>query len=379
MSLRRIVILGPRSGRRVDALVAAAARRDVPVVAIGYDALAADPGCLAAHLGRGTLLRFESPDENPAAFRALYLAGAVRAEREGCTILGGAELAAACGGDGIGSPTQLAYGIEALTTYAAKIAREQGATLSAEPQAIALSYDKTACNRHLAAAVIPVPTPLPTVADFAAFMDQLSEVPGRRAFVKLRHGAGAAGTLAVVRGPGGALVAYTALRLDGDRLRAGATVERLTDHRHIARIAAALWPLGIHAEQWIAKAGVDGRSADLRLVCTRSGAPFGVLRMSRSPITNLHLQADRAPADRLFGLMAPDAVEAVHDSCARVMRQIPGAGMLGIDVAVHADLTRHSVLEVNAFGDHIRSVRINGETPQDRQLRELSEEMADAA
>ena len=379
MSLCRIVILGPRRGRRVDALAAAAARRDVPVVATGFDAFAADPGCLAEQLGRGTLLRFESPDENPEAFRALYEAGAARAEHAGCPVLGDAELAAACGGDGIGSPTQLAYGLEELTTRAADIARGQGATLSAEPRAIALSYDKAACNRHLAAADIPVPAPLPAEADFDAFMDRLREVPGRRAFVKLRHGAGAAGTLAVVHGPGGQLVAYTALRLDGDRLRAGATVARLTDHRHIARIAAALWPLGIHAEQWIAKAGVDGRSADLRLVCTRSGAPFGVLRISRSPITNLHLRADRAPAERLFDLMAPDAVAAVHDSCARVMRRIPGAGMLGVDVAVHADLTRHSVLEVNAFGDHIRSVRINGETPQDRQLRELSEEMADAA
>ena len=379
MSLRRIVILGPRTGRRADALVAAAARRNVPVTAIGYDAFAGDPVCLAEQLKHGTVLRFESPDENPAAFRALYLAGAGRAEREGCPVLSEAELAAACGGDGIGSPTQLAYGIEALTTRAAGIARDQGATLSSDPHSIALSYDKTACNRHLAAAGIPVPPPLPATEDFDAFMDQLASVPGRRAFVKLRHGAGAAGTLAIARGPGGQLAAYTALRLDGDRVRAGASVERLTDHRQIARIAAALWPLGIHAEQWIAKAGVDGRTADLRMVCTRSGAPFGVLRLSRSPITNLHLQADRAPAERLFDLMAPEAVEAVQHTCARVMHQIPGAGMLGIDVAVHADLARHSVLEVNAFGDHIRSVRIDGETPQDRQLRELSEEMADAA
>jgi len=83
---------------------------------------------------------------------------------------------------------------------------------------------------------------------------------------------------------------------------------------------------------------------------------FRLLRKSRQPITNLHLGAERADAGALLAQMSAKAVAALDDTCRRVARAFPGALHLGIDVAVASGLTRHYVLEVNAFGDLLKGV-----------------------
>ena len=323
-------------------------------------------------------MRFESPDEDPAAFRALYDAGRDIAEEHGYPVLTSACLSEACGGSAIGSPAQLAFGLEALLLQAAALAKERGAFLSADPAEIALCYDKHDCNSHLMNHGIAVPRALTPPARLDDLLDEICATAGRRAFLKINHGAGAAGTIALALGPSGRLAAYTALIRDRGALHATKRVRRISDRAEIRDLVEALIPLGLHAERWVPKAGVDGKSVDLRLVATRSGAPFPVLRMSDTPMTNLHLDAVRAPAARLFDRMPPAAVEAIFATAANVMRLFPGTAMLGLDIAVHTDLTRHSVLEANAFGDHVRNVTIDGETPQDRQIREIEQRMQHA-
>src|SRR5205085_1578109 len=66
------------------------------------------------------------------------------------------------------------------------------------------------------------------------------------------------------------------------------------DRRSIQRIVDTLCRYGAHAERWLPKAGMDGRAFDLR-VLTIAGEPSHVVgRLSRSPITNLHLLNHRA-------------------------------------------------------------------------------------
>jgi hypothetical protein len=51
--------------------------------------------------------------------------------------------------------------------------------------------------------------------------------------------------------------------------------------------------------------------------------------------------------------------------------------MLGIDIAILRGDRRHTVLEVNAFGDHIKDVSYQGYSPQEWQI--LQYKMLEAA
>lgn len=374
MSLRKIVVLGPSQGRRLLALEQAAMRGGIAEVqAVGYADFLRDPGRVGRVLAPGTWLRFESPDEDPAAFEALYHAGAPRAEALGFKVISGPDLALTCSGSAIGSPAQLVFGMTVLLRKAAHIASEAGAYVSADPDYVTLCYNKRACAAHLSTIGVPTAPELAVPNDADEILDQVGV---GRMFLKLNYGSGAAGTIAVAFGAKGRIAAYTALETDNGTLHATKRVRRLTERAEVRKLVQALIPLGLHAETWVPKAGVDGMTADLRMVVTQKAAPFTVLRMSRTPITNLHLDAERAPAERLFAKMPSSAVGAIHATARKVMRGLDNRmGMLGLDVAVTPDLKDHVVLEANAFGDHIRNVVIDGMTPLDRQVHEAQERM----
>ena len=166
---------------------------------------------------------------------------------------------------------------------------------------------------------------------------------------------------------------------EGRNILATKKVRRLTSQVEISLFIETIISLGIHVEAWVPKAGIDGRVCDLRVVAIQGAQPFCVLRMSRSPITNLHLDAERGPADMLWQRMSDQARADVMSTAENVLSAFPNSHMLGIDIAVLSDYRSHRVLEVNAFGDHIRRVTIDGQTPQDAQVIQMQKRMRDAA
>lgn len=382
MSLNKIVVLGPSGGRRLAALAEAAKRQGVDaVVPINYAEFVQQPAAFAATLTPQTWLRFESPDENVPAFRALYAAGAGQALKLGYPVLSGTALESALTKRGmLGSPAQIAFGLEHLLGQAATIATDKKAVLASDPGDVMLSYDKLACKAHLADHGIAGPRILEQPEDFEHLMQILNTTKGRRLFVKIRHGSGGAGTLALAAGPQGQVVCYTALKTgSGTGVFASKKMRKLTEHAVIRTIVEAIIPLGVLVETWVPKAGIDGRVCDLRLVAIRGANPFCVLRMSHSPITNLHLDAERGSVDLLWRRMSAKGQAKVMASAKAVLAAFPKTQMLGLDIAVLNDYRRHVVLEVNAFGDHIRRVLIDGLTPQDQQVIQMQKGMRDAA
>lgn len=382
MSLAKIVILGPSGGRRVEAIEQAARRHGVDtVLTVNYADLARSADALAEVLSPDTWLRYESPDGDLDAFRALYGAGASISEERGYSVLHGAALQDVLETPGsLGAPAQLAFGLDALLSQAQRIARCSGARLSADSGEISLSYDKTACNKRLGDDGVSVPKALKAPDCYDELMTQLRSIPGRRLFLKLRHGSGAAGTIALAAGPGGRMTGYTPLILAAPKdLRSTKKIRKVTDPDEMCAIVSMLLPLGIHVEPWVPKAGIAGGTCDLRHVQVRGHPPFSVLRISRHPITNLHLDAERAPADRLWQRMAPDHKADIATTTAKVLKVFPGTQMLALDVAVLNDYRRHVVLEVNAFGDHLRRMTVNGSTPQDQQVVRMQEMMNHAS
>ncbi len=348
--------MGSGTGRRFDAFREAANRAGLcDLIPLAYGE--------TVDLRPGDWLRFESPDENVAAMGAVLNAGRAEAERRGYPTTNSALMA----------PAQLAFGLRALQQDAV----QPGVHLTASPEDIALCYDKTTCAAHLSARGVPVPQVFSPPESFDGLLTLLRQE--KRLFVKQRFGAGAAGTMALMSGPRGQVIAHTTLMPDKSGPRFVKRVQKLNTTEDVQCIFDFLRPMGLHVERWIPKAGIAGRTCDLRIVATRNAPPFAILRLSRGPITNLHLDAERAASDALFALMAPENVDALWQTVRNVQAAFPDSLTVSPDIAVTADLRNHVVFEVNAFGDHIRRMTIGGRTPQDWQVQQMMKVQSDAA
>jgi hypothetical protein len=195
-----------------------------------------------------------------------------------------------------------------------------------------------------------------------------------RVFVKLQHGSAASGSVAFASSPRGfsAVTTVEVFEHEGAvRLYNTRHVRRLTDVRAIAQLIDALIPYGVHVEQWVPKAGLDGAITDLRWLVVAGEPAHCVLRKSRHPMTNLHLGGERGDAQALLSKLSPDSHAALLATARRVAKLFPGANHLGLDIAITADLRAHAVLEVNVFGDLLKGVLHDGLDPYDLQVRHL--------
>jgi hypothetical protein len=376
-----IVVLGAASGPRAEAFASALAKLGRPAAHfLSYAQFVESPERLATLLGPNGLLRFDTPDRDPADLAALYALGLEEAKRQRIATLEGEALAHAVTTKGlIGSPAQLAFGLARALAQAATIARTCGARLLAEPGDIAAAFDKSRASERLEVSGIPVARRLGDIADADELLERMSAACLRRVFIKLRYGASAAGMTAFALGPAGRMVAYTTATFGAQgELYATRAVRRLDDRRQIVRLIDDLAFLGLHVEAWLPKAGVSERTADLRVIVIGGKPVFNVMRMSRHPMTNLHLGGTRASPEPLRQRVGEAAWSAMIESCAAAARAFPSCFMLGIDAAILADDRSHAVFEVNAFGDHVKGVTFDGCTPQEWQILQYSR-LAEAA
>jgi hypothetical protein len=331
---------------------------------------------LADVVRAGDFVRLESPGRNFEVERALLTIGADVADSTSAPRLDAPSAARLAADRGrVLYPRQWYLGFRSvLQDVRSELAGAPPHSAMHDPGEIALMFDKPRCHAHLALAGIPVPRALLGVTCYDALVEQLRAHRMTQVFVKLAHGSGASG-----------VVAY---RTDGRRHRAVTTVEAvrrpggldlyntrrlrtLDDLGEIASLIDALAIHGIHVEEWVPKAGLDGRCFDLRVVVIARRARHIVPRLSRHPITNLHLLNARGDPARVR-----DAIGAVRwrqalETCERAVATFPHAMYAGVDLAITADFKRHVVLEINAFGDQLKGCLDAGEDTYTAELRAL--------
>ncbi|GLX49332.1 hypothetical protein Shyhy01_22820 [Streptomyces hygroscopicus subsp. hygroscopicus] len=236
-----------------------------------------------------------------------------------------------------------------------RAARRAGAVTSADPEEIAVMFDKRRCHARLAAAGVPVPPALTGPFDgWDGVRRRLGEARFQRAFVKPAHGSSASGVLALsVAGPGRVKATTSVERGDDGRLYNSLRVRDYTSEREVAALVDALVPDGVHVERWLPKAMQGGRAADLRVVVVAGRATHAVVRTSRHPMTNLHLGGARGDLDA-----AREAIRAAGGDFAEVVEVaeraaacFPGTLCVGVDILPATGWRRFAVGEVNAFGD----------------------------
>jgi hypothetical protein len=245
----------------------------------------------------------------------------------------------------------------------------EGSRLLADPAEILVMFDKRACHAHLTTHGIPVPPALPPVASYVELRDRMAVAGWTRVFVKPAHGSSASGVVAL-RTNGSRVVATTSVEVEGGRRYNSLRVREYRDQRSIAAIVDALAPDGLHVERWYPKAALEGRVLDLRVVVIGGRPTHVVVRTSRGPMTNLHLGGRRGDLAAVRALAGPSYVDAL-ETCARVAAAFPGCLQVGVDLMLSADWAHHAVAEVNAFGDLLPGLLVDGRDTYAEQLRVL--------
>jgi hypothetical protein len=347
----RVLFIGAADGpRRAAFLLACQANAGLAVTALSYADALGNAARFEAALAAADYVRFESPDRDAASVAALYAAGESGAREAGFQTCDPAEIRRGFAQGWIGMPAQLAFGVSHIVRFA-----EARAPVSVSAHDVAAAFDKTATLTRLSAENLSVPQYLGAPTGFEALSDLMAASGCTRVFVKLRHGAAAAGMIALAR-QGAAWRAVTTAQFDpSGNLCATRKVAALTRVHEISRIVDTLAPRGLHVERWAPKLALNGRGVDVRFVCMGGGAR-AVVRASVHPMTNLHLGGERASPDALIariGLAAWQRAEASALSAAAVFSS---ADALGVDVAILNDAHRHIVLEVNVFGTFVKGL-----------------------
>ncbi len=240
---------------------------------------------------------------------------------------------------------------------------------------IATMFDKPRCHELLLRNGVGVPRSLGEVQSFDGLMARLKEHSCRRVFIKTAHGSSASGIVA--------------LQLHGAQIHATTTVEivrrdsqtllfnsrRLQVHRNaetIAHLIDALCRHRVHVEEWLPKAGFSSCTFDLRVVVIENQARHAVVRMSRTPMTNLHLLNARGDLEALRARVPVEAWIAAMATCDLAMKCFPHSLCGGVDLMWTPDWKRHAVLEVNAFGDLLPDVLHRGIDTYEAQLQAVT-------
>jgi glutathione synthase/RimK-type ligase-like ATP-grasp enzyme len=241
-----------------------------------------------------------------------------------------------------------------------------------QPADVEVLFDKVRCQERFARAGIPVPRSLGPVRSFAELRERMREAGCRSAFVKLAHGSSASGVVAY-RTSGArqeALTTVEMVRQGGEwRLYNSRLIRCYRKPAEVAALVDALTREGVQVEEWLPKAGLDDHVFDLRVMVIGGEARHVVVRMSQSPMTNLHLQNRRGNLSAVVARMGPEAWHLARRTCERAAAVFPDSLHLGVDLLVAPDYRRHAVLEANAFGDLLPDVLSEGMDTYEAEIR----------
>jgi len=384
-SVPAIVVIANPADRRVTLLQAALAGLGLPPARLlAYADLLAGRVSLADTLPARSIVRIESPGRDFEVERALLTLGAEQDDPEDTagvyTRLCAREARALSFDKGRIWPSRQWYlGYCALLdTLEPQLA---GQRLMNPPAEIALMFDKSRCAALLAAQGVPVPQAFGPISSYDELIGEMRRRGWTRVFVKLAHGSSASGAVAYRFSRGGvrhgerqreqhqAITTVEMVRSGGElRLYNSRRIHVYESAAQIAELIDALCHHRVHVEEWIPKAGLADRTCDLRIVTIAGRARHIVARLSRSPMTNLHLLNERGDVSAVRARAGQQRWDAAMRTCERA------AGLFeslytGVDLLFTPDYRRHAILEMNAFGDLLPGILAEGEDTYTAELR----------
>lgn len=344
-----MIVIAHPGHRRIGFLQEALLAAGLPAAEVlAWSDVLGQPGLLTQRVARepGAWIKIESPGEDAATTLQLIQNGWRALQRSG------PEPQSFEHGELAWRDCWYAGFVGSLATLAHATHGVQARWLNA-PGDIALMGDKLACQQHLLEAGIEVPHLLGAVSSYDELREMLREHDMDRVYLKARYGSSAAGVVAYQRNHLGQEIAFSTAYCESglatSRVFNRLLPTRLTNRRSIANLIDVLAKQGTYVEQWVPKPRVPGSREehyDVRMVVCAGRARQRVARISRGPLTNLHLGNRRAPADPW---LTAEEIAAMEDAALSVASGFPDSHVVALDMIPRGN--RSFVLEVNAFGD----------------------------
>lgn len=317
--------------------------RSSTVTIIDWEQVCAKGGRIADLLpDQPAILRIESPARDFGVIRALIKAG----ERAAGMIPSERDE----GGHGwIASPLGVFEGLRACLSGIEETLAECPHIVSpARPGDIATLFDKNLTSACLKQWGIPVPPYFHPDTDLDNTISAIQQQNWPSVFVKLAHGSCASGIV---------LLNSFSVRLHGITtvVRKDGLFYNTFDVRHVSggEVRDILeFILGQNAtvQQAIPKAQVNGQNFDLRVVVLNKTVIAVIGRVSRHPMTNLHLGGTRGDIQAIRSQIGQrrwlDAMDVCTDAATGF--ELP---CVGVDIAFDRSTRTPCILEINAFGD----------------------------
>ncbi len=337
-----------------------------PAQLITYASLLAGDVHLADHIAEGDLIRIESPGRDLNTCRALLHAGAAATLREGYRAIPPDDIDRYPIDRGGLLPFRQWYlgFCHALVRIEAGLAEAPSHQIMNPAHDIAELFDKVAVHKLLQQAGAPVPRSLPPITGYDDLRQAMRIHRLQRVFIKPAHGSSGAGMMALqVAGPHiRAITTVELVKGPGQTWTAFNTrqIRTLRHEPHIARLVDYLSHDRLHIEAWLPKAGFDDHTFDLRIVVIGGQSRHSVMRLSKCPITNLHLLNRRLDISHLVEHIGEERWHAIQKTAVAAAACYPDCLYVGVDLAVNHNYERPTILEVNAFGDLLNNVQDSG-------------------
>lgn len=221
------------------------------------------------------------------------------------------------------------------------------------PEAILQVLDKRDCKQRLQQAGIPVTKMvLKRVEHAEQLMTFMEEERLSSVFIKPVFFSGAAGVVALrIQPRTKQMMAYTSCKLVKGELVNTKTLYCLKDEKEITALLNAILELDVMIERWYPKSVFHGKSYDLRVVYQFGHMAHIVVRQSRGPVTNLHLNNQAVQMEELG--LSEKMLEQIDHLCREAMELFPGLVSAGMDVLIEKNEQKPYIIEINGQGDLI--------------------------
>lgn len=144
-------------------------------------------------------------------------------------------------------------------------------------------------------------------------------------------------------------ILYTSAYLEDGQLINTKKLYRIEDKEQIHKLLDKILSMETIIERWYSKADYQGKKYDLRAVWQFGKVDFVVVRQSKGPITNLHLNNQALSIEKL-GLPA-EKMDEIEELCGMAMQKFPLLHSAGIDIMLERESLRLRIIEINGQGD----------------------------
>ena len=366
----RFIVIGNPENRRIALFQTTLQRSGLPAATVvSYLDLLTGHQSLENVIQVGDIIRIESPGENFAVEQQFIALGTTDLATEGKYISAKQAVELDYEHGCIYYPRQWYQGFSAFlrkmqTTFEHLWQANIHFTVMNAPLNILTMFDKRRCHQLCQDNNILVPPSLCCAIDS---YDKLREVMihtgQRRVFVKLAYSSSATGIVAYeIDSQGIREQAYTSVELVYRQKQPifynSIKIKRYRNHTDIKTIIDWLCREGVHVEQWLPKAHYQGYVYDLRIVIIAGQARHRVVRLSKTPLTNLHLGNARLNASELQ--LTNKLWQRIETIAVRSATLFSKSLYAGLDIILPLRSQTPMILEINAFGDLLPGIYDNG-------------------